>query len=135
MTSWKTLYSIMRANFDGMASNICPNPPNPATGAGSATYEHGKEVVDIAYSDGLVTVKYQDVETNAYGTIHADLVIAADGASSELRQLLQPSLSSKYAGYVAWRGTAPESEISEETKPTFACKTTFFVEKHGYIVL
>ncbi|KAF7864544.1 hypothetical protein EAF04_006676 [Stromatinia cepivora] len=134
-TSWKILYYVMRANFDGLASDICAQPYQLAEQRGSATYEHGKEVTEVEYKDGLVTVKYRDTGTDSHATVHADLVIAADGASSKVRQTLQPNLQHKYAGYVAWRGIAPESEISEKTKATFACKATFFVYKGGYIAL
>lgn len=135
MTSWKILYYIMRANFDGLASDICAQPPKLVGHLGSATYEHGKEVTGVEYKDGLVTVEFRDMGTESHTTIHADLVIVADGSFSKVRQILQPNLQHKYAGYVAWRGTAPESEISEETKTIFACKTTFFAYKGGYIVL
>ncbi|ESZ93046.1 hypothetical protein SBOR_6567 [Sclerotinia borealis F-4128] len=134
-TIWKILYYVMRANFDGLASDISPQPPKLAGQLGSATYEHGMEVTDVEYKDGLVTVTYRDTGTESHGTVHADLVIAADGAFSKVRQVLQPDLKHKYAGYVAWRGTAPESEISEKTKATFACKTTLFTYKGGYIAL
>ncbi|KAI9646539.1 hypothetical protein NHQ30_004532 [Ciborinia camelliae] len=119
MTSWQILYYLVRANFDDLASDICPQPPKLAGQLGSAIYEHGKEATDVEYKDG----------------VHADLVIAADGASSKVRQTLQPNLKHKYAGYVVWRRTAPESEVSEKTKAIFACKTIFFPYKGGYIVL
>ncbi|CAG8952811.1 hypothetical protein HYFRA_00007524 [Hymenoscyphus fraxineus] len=135
MTSWKVLYYMMRANFDGMASDICPEPPKQTALPGFTSYEHSKNVTEVKYIDGLVSVIVEDVDNFSYETVHADLVLAADGASSTLRQLLQPNLKNKYAGYVAWRGTALESEISDKTKAIFACKTTFFTHKVGYIVL
>ncbi|APA07764.1 hypothetical protein SS1G_00649 [Sclerotinia sclerotiorum 1980 UF-70] len=134
-TSWKILYYVMRANFDGLASDLCVQVPQPTEQQGSATYDHEKEVTSVEYKDELVTVQYRDTGSDSHATVHADLVIAADGASSGLRQNLQPLLQQKYAGYVAWRGVAAESEISEETKAVFACKATFFVYKGGYIVL
>lgn len=67
--------------------------------------------------------------------MHADLVIAADGTSSKIRQILQPGLQRKYVGYIAWRGTALENEISEMTKAIFAEKTTLFVLDRGYVAL
>ncbi|KAF7957880.1 hypothetical protein EAE96_003447 [Botrytis aclada] len=134
-TSWKILYYIMRAIFDGLTSDICAQARKLAGQRGSAIYEHGKEVTEVEYKDGLVTVKYRDTGTESHGTVHADLVLATDGASSKVRQALQPNLKHRYAGHVAWRGTAPESEISEKTKAIFARKTTFFAYKGGYIVL
>ncbi|PQE11536.1 Monooxygenase FAD-binding protein [Rutstroemia sp. NJR-2017a BVV2] len=135
MTTWKILYCLMRANFDGFVSEICPNPAKIDKEQESVSYVHGKEVKDVEYKDGLVTVKYRDIGTDLYSTVDAGLVLACDGASSAIRQKLQPNLQQKYVGYVAWRGTSPETEISEETKAVFACKTSFFTQKHGYIVL
>ncbi|PQE29278.1 Monooxygenase FAD-binding protein [Rutstroemia sp. NJR-2017a BBW] len=135
MTTWKILYCLMRANFDGFVSEICPNPPKIDTEQESVSYVHGKEVTDVEYQDRLVTVRYRDIGTDLYSTVDADLVLACDGASSTIRQKLQPDLQQKYVGYVAWRGTSPETEILEETKAVFACKTSFFTQKHGYIVL
>ena len=135
MTSWNCLYFLMRANFDGLMSDICPRPPDPTALTGTAIYEHGKNVIGVDYVDRLVTITFQDLETGGSGSVHADLVIAADGSSSKIRQLLQPNMQRKYAGYVAWRGTAPENEISEATKEIFASKTTFFVFRRGYVAL
>lgn len=135
MTSWRILYNVMRANFDGLKSDICAQPPKKMEQRGSAIYDHGKEVTEVEYKDGLVTVRYRDTGTETYGTVHADLVLVADGSSSKVRQALQRNLKITYAGYVAWRGTALESEISEKTRATFAYKTTFFAYKGGYIVL
>lgn len=135
MTSWSSLYYLMRANFDGLKSDICAQPLDMSNLTGTAIYDHGKKVTAVDYLDGLVKVSFQDLETNGSGSVDADLVIAADGTSSKIRQLLQPTLQRKYVGYVAWRGTAPEHEISEATKEIFASKTTFFVLSRGYVAL
>lgn len=75
-------------------------------------------------SDG-VEVKYQD-QDGKDGSLIADLVIGADGPSSTTRKILQPEVERTYAGYVAWRGTVLESEVSEEAKECFVRKFTFF---------
>lgn len=123
----------MRADFDGLGSDVCSRPPELVTGNGKAVYEHGEKMLGGEYNDGLVTVKYRGTVTESYGILHADLVIVADGASSRIHQALQPILKQKYAGYLAWRGTAPENEVSEGTKAVFACKTTFFTYKERVI--
>jgi 2-polyprenyl-6-methoxyphenol hydroxylase-like FAD-dependent oxidoreductase len=135
MTSWNLLYYMMRANYDGMVSALCPEVPSTSTLPGKAVYEHGRTVTGVEKVDGSLTVHFQDAKTGQEESAEADLVIAADGTTSKLRQLLEPELQRKYAGYVAWRGTAPEQEISQATRDTFACKTTFFVMKKSYIVL
>ena len=44
--------------------------------------------------------------------IDADLVVCADGVASTAREILLPGAYPEYAGYVAWRGTAPEMALS-----------------------
>jgi 2-polyprenyl-6-methoxyphenol hydroxylase-like FAD-dependent oxidoreductase len=43
----------------------------------------------------------------------ADLLIAADGARSTVREQVIPGVRPTYAGYVAWRGLVPELELPE----------------------
>lgn len=68
----------------------------------------------------------------------ADMVIAADGGSSTIRKLLQPDVQRTYAGYVAWRGTVPELELSPAARDAFIEKFTFFHSKGhqllGYLI-
>lgn len=45
----------------------------------------------------------------------ADLVVFADGISSTGRRRLLPQVQATYSGYVGWRGTVPENEVSKET--------------------
>jgi 2-polyprenyl-6-methoxyphenol hydroxylase-like FAD-dependent oxidoreductase len=40
------------------------------------------------------------------------VLIAADGANSPLRRRFLPTVSPRYAGYVAWRGTIDEVSAS-----------------------
>ncbi|MGW5201417.1 FAD binding domain-containing protein [Streptomyces spiralis] len=47
--------------------------------------------------------------------VHADLVVFADGISSTGRRRLLPEVRAQYSGYVGWRGTVLESEVSKET--------------------
>lgn len=135
MTGWNVLYYRLRANFDGFGSVYCPEPPGRVEGEGKAVYDLGKRVTDISYTDGLVTVDFDDLSNGGGRSIHADLVIAADGSNSSVRQLLQPGLKRPYAGYFAWRGTVAEKDVSEETKKAFDQKTTFFLMDKSYIVL
>lgn len=48
--------------------------------------------------------------------MEADLVIATDGPSSKIRRILLPDVERKYVGYIGWRGTVHEKEISRESK-------------------
>jgi 2-polyprenyl-6-methoxyphenol hydroxylase-like FAD-dependent oxidoreductase len=42
----------------------------------------------------------------------ADLLVAADGVHSTVRQQFLPEVAPRYAGYVAWRGVIEENELS-----------------------
>ena len=138
MSSWNVLYYRLRANFDRLTSSYCTTLPSEPNKNGKAVYDQGKSVKDIRYTDGSVIIDFEDLVNNASdgrGSVRADLVIAADGSTSYIRQLLQPHLKHTYAGYVAWRGTVLESDVSEETRNTFKVKTTLHATTHSYIAL
>ena len=133
-TSWSTLYYRLRFNFDGLQSDYVPGTYTPLVeDEGKATYEQGKAVTDIKCVDGSVHVVYETTNGQTE-TITADLVIAADGPSSSIRKILQPRLRREYVGYVAWRGTVLESDVSEETMKVFDGKLTYFQTKGSHIL-
>lgn len=141
MTSWGVIYHRLRANFDGYTSDFCPDAPKPAETDGNANFDGGKRVTNISLvprnSDGvvLVEVTYEDInDGNALRHVKADMVILADGASSRIRNNLFPS-ERIYAGYVAFRGTVPEADVSEEAKKIFDPNLTYNTFKNGYILL
>ncbi|MCJ1396219.1 hypothetical protein MMC18_009108 [Xylographa bjoerkii] len=135
MTSWNILYYRLRANFDGLRSQYCLEIPERGdSGNGKAVFDTGKTVTDIAYSDKLVTVHFDNADGSS-GSIHADLVIGADGARSTVRQILEPSAQLKYAGYVVWRGLVAEQDVSAETRKIFGDKITIFTMDHSYMLL
>jgi hypothetical protein len=85
------------------------------------SYESGQEVIDIArddedHSQMVLTVRHRG--TQAVSKAKADLVIAADGASSSIRARYLAAHDRHYVGYVTWRGTVPESKVSEATLET-----------------
>ena len=138
MSSWNVLYYRFRANFDRLTSSYCKTLPSEPDNNGKAVYDQGKAVKDITYANGSVIIDFEDLVNNlsgGRGSIRADLVIAADGSTSHVRQVLQPHLKHTYAGYVAWRGTVLESDVSEETRNTFKLKTTLHATAHSYIAL
>ena len=138
MSNWNTLYYRYRANFDGLTSSYCTDAPTESEKNGKAVYEQGKKVTNVSHADGSFTIDFEDLVDGVSGGhrfLKADMVIAADGSTSHMRQLLQPHLKHTYAGYVAWRGTVPESNVSEETRNTFKLKTTLHASKRSYIAL
>ena len=140
MTSWNVLYYRLRAAFDGLPSSYLPKehlfegPTKQENGEPKCKYEHGKTVTDVKATAQKVTI-YFDSQDGTPGSVEADLVIAADGPRSMIRQLLEPRSKPSYAGYVAWRGTVAEKDVSEETMRVFDQKTTSFSSKGSYILM
>lgn len=134
MTSWNVLYYRLRANFDGLTSPYCPDLPEGLTQDGGKTiYDHEKTVTNISYTNEAIMVEFADKDGG--GKLEADLLITADGSGSKIRRMLQPGLDRKYAGYVCWRGTVIERDLSKKTRETFGDKTTIFKMKQSYIAL
>jgi len=133
MTSWDLLYNVLRANFDGGGSReYCPLPfarEEGQTAEGEARYEVDRIVVGVErHGDGMQVKFHKHDDHDTIQSVHADLVIAADGASSSVRDLYEPT-ERKYAGYVAWRGTVNERLLSEQhpsAAEAFVEKFTFF---------
>lgn len=134
LSSWNRLHYNLRANFDGYKSSIYPEPPSPLKGDGEAVFSIGKKATDVQYADQKVTVYYEDLLGGGHHSLPADLVIVADGASSQIRRLLVPDVQREYAGYLAWRGYVDESEVSEETRQILDSKFTTYTCKGGYIL-
>ncbi|RMZ80377.1 hypothetical protein DV738_g2789, partial [Chaetothyriales sp. CBS 135597] len=136
MSNWGCLYLILRANFDGKASETVPVPPGPLQEDGHVEYRRGKQVTRIEYDQdkGRVHVGYVDVTDGSRDVVSADLVIGADGIHSTVRQLMQVPTRKEYAGYVAWRGTVPESLLSPETVEFFSDRLNFSLLKGTYFI-
>lgn len=133
MTSWDLLYHVGRANFDGVVSEYVDAVPQEEK-VGQATYEYGRLVTGIREAGEKVEVTYEstreDDKPAAANTtaISADFLISADGPSSHTRKMLLGDSASErtYAGYVAFRGTVPETELSNAAEEVFVERFTFF---------
>jgi 2,6-dihydroxypyridine 3-monooxygenase len=91
-TSWNTLYRNLLRSL------------------GPDRYHLGSAVTALHDSGREVTV------STAAGEISCDLLICADGVASTARALLQPHAQPLYAGYVGWRGTVRETELSPSAR-------------------
>ncbi|KAL9120162.1 MAG: hypothetical protein Q9187_003282, partial [Circinaria calcarea] len=103
MTSWNVLYYRLRANFDGFSSEYCDQISSEAIKDGKAVYDQGNTVKEVAYNNRYIKISFDNVNDGGR-TLHADLVIAADGSNSSIRsQILQREMQLnsklKYAGY------------------------------------
>lgn len=136
LTTWKTLYYRLRANFDGLSSEYIPSPPNTLPTDGSAKYDIGKRVTDISHrKDSGLTISFEDIENGICTSLHPDLVIAADGANSTVRRILFPKLEAPYSGYLTWRGVVPETSISKETMDFLRDKAIRYRLDGSYVVV
>lgn len=91
-TSWTTLYRFLLGCFD------------------RSRYRMGSEVATVEVEGEAATVTMVSGER-----IGGDLVVAADGVSSTVRSHLLPEVAPRYAGYVGWRGTVGEEQLSTDT--------------------
>ena len=71
-----------------------------------ADYHSGVEFEGFEQTAESVTVGFGDGRT-----VRADMLIGADGFRSSVRRLLFAELTPEYAGYVAWRGMLPETDM------------------------
>ncbi|KAK7260856.1 hypothetical protein RIF29_27155 [Crotalaria pallida] len=79
-------------------------PPN--------TFLWGHHVLsfDVADDKGSVTIKAKVVKTNKVIEFVANLLVAADGSLSSIREKYVPEFKLRYSGYCAWRGVLDFSE-------------------------
>lgn len=111
MTSWGLLYSWFARSFP------------------TEKYHLGHEFESVRQGHSSVTAHFKGgAETKA------DLLVAADGFRSSIRNLLLPEIQPEYAGYVAWRGVVPESELSSEILAVFDDNFTFFRMAESHIL-
>ena len=92
LTAWGRLYALLREALP------------------KDRYHCGKHLVDVHQTLDNVTAVFAD-GTSA----EAELLIAADGIRSSVRQLLAPEIAPQYAGYIAWRGLVEEGTLSAAT--------------------
>jgi 2-polyprenyl-6-methoxyphenol hydroxylase-like FAD-dependent oxidoreductase len=92
LTAWGRLYALLRDALPG------------------ERYHCGKHLVGLQQGAHGVTACFAD-GSEAQG----ELLVAADGIRSSVRQLLAPEIAPQYAGYIAWRGLVEENTLSAQT--------------------
>ncbi len=71
----------------------------------------------------------------ADGTVEdADLLVWADGIRSTGRRWICPEATLVYAGYLAWRGTVGEGEVSPATFAWLSESITYFLLRPGHVL-
>lgn len=79
-------------------------------------YRAGKSLVAVEQSADEAAAVFAD-GTRECG----DLLVAADGIRSTVRAQYLPTIQPLYAGYVAWRAMAAESDLPAELLPSLGC--------------
>lgn len=109
-TSWGTLYRALLADFDRDHYHL---------GEYACGFDQDSDGVDVRFVSGRQE--------------RADLVVFADGTSSPNRRRIDPQAELDYSGYIGWRGTVPESELSAETYEVLHDSITYSVGPHTHI--
>jgi len=135
MTSWDLLYHLLRWRAEGLESDYVDGLE--ADDRPKASYQNGCTVTALKQSGEKMKLSWTHKELGEQ-TCEADLIIAADGGSSTIRRLLMPEVERKYVGYVAWRGTVPETQLSDEAREVFVEKFPFYhstgIQILGYLI-
>jgi 2,6-dihydroxypyridine 3-monooxygenase len=111
-SSWTTMYRVLLNDF------------------GTAHYHLGDHAVGITQDDEGVDVRFTSGRL-----ARAELVVFADGISSVGRRRLQPRVQPRYSGYIGWRGTVPERELSVETAELIHDATAYAVIESSHICM
>jgi 2-polyprenyl-6-methoxyphenol hydroxylase-like FAD-dependent oxidoreductase len=110
LTAWGTIYHLLREAYSG-------------------PYVTGANVMAVDDEPDAATVRLEGGATRS-----AELVIAADGLRSALREHFLPDVQLQYAGYIAWRGLVDEQALSEETRAMLFDKFAFCLPPHEQIL-
>jgi 2,6-dihydroxypyridine 3-monooxygenase len=108
-TSYDALYRALLGSFD------------------AERYHLGEEVVGFEQDAERVTVRLATGRS-----ANADLLACADGIRSVARSRLVPDSPARYAGYVAWRGTAVPGDVSNETRRLLGEAITYCVLPYSH---
>ncbi len=102
LTSWGMLFGTMKRHFPAEHYHTAKNLVN---------FTQGKDSVTAFFEDG----------TSETG----DMLIAADGPLSHVRELLFPGSKPHYAEYVAYRGLVDEKDLPKEAAEIFTERFVF----------
>lgn len=110
LTAWGKMYEVLGNAFPGL-------------------YRTGAHVTAVASHADHAEVTLQDGSTH-----RADMVIAADGFRSAVREQLLPTAQLEYAGYIAWRGLVDETDLTPATHAAIFDKFAFCLPPHEQIL-
>jgi 2-polyprenyl-6-methoxyphenol hydroxylase-like FAD-dependent oxidoreductase len=123
LSTWKIVYDMLKGAL------LDNNDGKP-----TATYQTRQSVQSVENAHEKFLVVVCDLETDTCTTLESDLIVAADGAHSTIRNKLCPGTSPRYAGYVNWRGRIPETAVSAKTREVLQNRLVILRVDGGYQV-
>jgi 2-polyprenyl-6-methoxyphenol hydroxylase-like FAD-dependent oxidoreductase len=100
--SWGRIYQLLREQFP------------------DERYHVNARLHDLQQLDGSVTANFTDGNSR-----RSELLIAADGIRSTVRQRLEPNSRPEYVGYMCWRGLINEQDLGEFERDSILPHFTF----------
>lgn len=92
-------------------------------------YLLGHEAAEVWQEEDKAFVRFHGGKEDS-----ADLVIGADGISSEIRSFVAHDTAPKYAGYAAFRGLAPETELPRQSAEILSGRFSFYNHPGGQVL-
>jgi 2-polyprenyl-6-methoxyphenol hydroxylase-like FAD-dependent oxidoreductase len=111
VTSWDKLHHLMRARIPS---------ENHHLGCNLESVEQTSSGVTAYFTNGRIE--------------KADLLVAADGYRSVVREMYMREIQPIYAGYVIWRGVADEGAMPKSARDTIFDKFAFFLPPNNKII-
>lgn len=111
-SSWSTLYKALLYDF---------GRENYVLGEYAVGFTEHTDDVEVRFVSGRVE--------------RADLVVFADGVSSVGRRRLNPGATPTYSGYIGWRGTVSESQLSDEARELLGDSLSYSVAPNTHICM
>jgi 2,6-dihydroxypyridine 3-monooxygenase len=112
LSSWNTVYRALLKCF------------------GADRYLLGREIVGRTEHADSVTVHFSDGADT-----EVDLLVCADGITSQFRAELVPKATRNYSGYVGWRGMVPESQLDPSVIGQLGDALSYFVYANSHILV
>jgi 2,6-dihydroxypyridine 3-monooxygenase len=111
-SSWNTIYQALLRCFDAERYHL---------DAEVVAFSSRADEIEVRRADGSV--------------LRGDLLVCADGIGSTARATLLPEVRPQYAGYIAWRGTVNEWELTNGTFEVLRDAITYQLLANSHILV
>lgn len=109
MTSWGLIYRFLRKQIP------------------EENYHSEHCLKNLSFSRNSVTASFTNGDS-----IATDWLIGADGARSQVRQIVAPTITPIYAGYLGWRGLIDENLLPKEVLDELSLQMAFGMAPGGH---